>query len=444
VSEANYPEVQLQHKFSEWEWLAQTFIPLTTHEMEYISLKLEPLLYVVYVEIAIQYTLAGVPTGVDLAADRIHWVTLDKHPRNKTILFRFRPPFRLIAGVEYAIILRLPEVPAGRFVWATYEAPPGHYPRGKMIKSDNKGVDWDTTSLGDLFFAEWGNPPLEPIKHPPPLQNFAVLDSRYFTFDLGVIIRIPTNVPCHLTCYWTGKTPLKHHTTRVIRGLTVPWQTYFCFVGWHAVEQQEYGCTLYHTFHLPDWQVGETRWFTFRGTVDLVDSPSVGPIFKQTNPGQTLIANPSFEVFTSPPGPPDQWLGAGSPGYPAEFQPCLTDKTHGLQSCQTIVNHLFAIASLYQNLDPSELSDLQLSFRVAFKGEIQWRSFLRIRAWGDVLRIVYARPTLNYQWEDLTATITMPSNLYRLEFMCRIDNQGQPVPWSALWDDCRVYLGTPP
>ena len=285
MSEANYPEVQLQHKFGEWEWLAQTFIPLTTHEMEYVSLKLEPLLYVIYVEIAIQHTLAGVPTGVDLATDRIHWVTLEKYPRNKTIRFRFRPLWRLIAAVEYAIILRLPEVPAGAFVWATYEAPPGHYPRGKMIRSNDGGSSWDTTDLGDLFFAEWGNPPLAPIKHPPPLENFAVLTFNAHPALVPIRFSFWTNVPCHLTCYWTGKTPLKHHTTRVIRGLTVPWQTYFCFVGWQAVEQREYGCTLYHSFDFPSWSYCQTRWFTFRGTVDLVDSPSVGPIFKYHHPG---------------------------------------------------------------------------------------------------------------------------------------------------------------
>jgi len=285
VSEANYPEVQLQKNFGKFEWLAQTFTPLITHEMQYVSLKLEPFFYVDYVEIAIQYTLAGIPTGIDLATDRIHWVTLEKWPQNKVILFRFRPLIRLVATIEYALILRVPTAIGGRKVKATYEAPPGHYPRGKLIKSSNAGSTWDTTDLGDLFFSEWGDPPVPPSPVAPPLINFAILDYSHFFYDLGVIIRIPTNVPCHLTCYWTDKVPLKHRRSRTIRGVALPWGTYFCFVAWHAVEQLEYGASLYHTFLFPDWQECQTRWFTFRGTVDLVDSPSVGPIFMHHNSG---------------------------------------------------------------------------------------------------------------------------------------------------------------
>ncbi len=111
------------------------------------------------------------------------------------------------------------------------------------------------------------------------MNNFAVLTIAYSHTATSIIITITTNNPCHLTCYYTDKKPLKHHTTRIVRGLEVPWGVYFCFVAWKAVEQNEPGDTLYHTFTIPEWSYCQTKWFTFRGTVDEVLSPSVGPIF---------------------------------------------------------------------------------------------------------------------------------------------------------------------
>lgn len=113
------------------------------------------------------------------------------------------------------------------------------------------------------------------------LNNFAVMTIAYtHTFDT-MVITITTNNTCHLTCYWTDKEPLQHFTSRVVRGLTVPWGTYFCFVGWRAIEQLEAGDTLSHTFHIPDLVYCQTIFFTFRGTVAGVLSPSVAPIFKR-------------------------------------------------------------------------------------------------------------------------------------------------------------------
>ncbi|GAI64488.1 unnamed protein product, partial [marine sediment metagenome] len=90
------------------------------------------------------------------------------------------------------------------------------------------------------------------------LEHFAIMDIYYFHTPDTIIITLPTNNPCHLTCYYTDKTPRKHHTTRIIRGLEVPWGVYFCFVGWKAVEQNEAGDTLIHTFEIPEWSYCQT------------------------------------------------------------------------------------------------------------------------------------------------------------------------------------------
>lgn len=115
------------------------------------------------------------------------------------------------------------------------------------------------------------------------------MDIVYFHAPTFIIISILSNTPCHLTCYYTDKKPLKHHTTRIVRGLEVPWGVYFCFVGWKAVEQSEVGDTLTHTFVIPDWSFCQTKWFTFRGTVSGELSPSVGPIFTHHHPGALMF-----------------------------------------------------------------------------------------------------------------------------------------------------------
>lgn len=116
------------------------------------------------------------------------------------------------------------------------------------------------------------------------LLYFAVLNISYSLYNTGILITISTNNPCHLTCYYTDKEPLKHATARTIRGITLPWGNYFCFVAWKTVEQTEPGDTLIHTFNLTDWLGCQTRWFTFRGTVEEQLSPSAGPIFEKHKP----------------------------------------------------------------------------------------------------------------------------------------------------------------
>jgi len=297
VSEANYPLVQLQEQVWEYIWWAQTFTPRETHDVEYLSLKLEPILYITGVIASIQYAPGGVPTGADLTANSALWDILSKYPLNKTILFRFSPTFHLVKDIEYAIVLRtIPAYPL-RPCFFTYEAPPGHYPRGKLIKSTNSGITWDPTNRGDMFFAEWGDPPAKPSPPSPPLTKFAVVDLTYTHYDVGLTIRLPTNVPCHLTCYYTDKKPLKHPMTRIIRGLKVPWGTYFCFVAWKAVEQTEYGATLYHTFEFPDWPMCPAP----TPTPPLHPRKDIAPLWEPW--GTTLNENYYWNILADPDPP---------------------------------------------------------------------------------------------------------------------------------------------
>jgi len=263
------------------QWAAQTFTPLETHVLDYIDLQLMRWaapwdhLYEIY------HTDAdGLPTGTPIST----YQSYVKPLKGITYLGRHRykmSPVTLYFGVTYAIVIRVdPADPIFTIFWQ-YEQWTGNYPRGERLLSNNNGVTWMKFPTDDHIFAEFGDPPLPKPEPPPPIEHFAVMDLIQTPTPTGISITIPTNVPCHLTCYWTDKKPLKHHTSRVVRGKAVPWKTYFCFVAWHEVKQTEDGDTLYHTFDLSPWAECETRWLTFRGTVDEVLSPSVGPIFEK-------------------------------------------------------------------------------------------------------------------------------------------------------------------
>lgn len=144
------------------------------------------------------------------------------------------------------------------------------------------------------------------------LQHFAVLEVSYWYKIASIIITCSTNNPCHLTCYYTGKEPVRHATTLVKRGVALPWGAYFCFVAWKSVEQQEPGDTLTHTFEVPDWSYCQTKWFTFRGNVAGQLSPSVSALIKHHHPGVLTTANlgVSYKAYyrvakSANPGDPD-------------------------------------------------------------------------------------------------------------------------------------------
>lgn len=267
------------------EWAAQTFIPRETHVLEYIDLQLMRWaktyrhLYEIY-----KTDIAGLPTG-----DPVSQATSVVFPISGiTFLDRYRfkmTPVTLYFPFRYAIVIRVdPKVPIFAIFWQ-YEAISGNYPRGQRLFSGNNGVTWMSYPADDHIFGEFGNPPLPKPEPEPPIINIAPLDLQIDYYTTSACVSLATSVPCHLTLYYTDQQPGKHHTSRVVRGLTVPWGTYFCFVAWKAIEQIEEGDTLYHHFNLLDWSASQDRWFTIKGQVDNIDSPSVGPIFHHLHPG---------------------------------------------------------------------------------------------------------------------------------------------------------------
>jgi len=87
-------------------------------------------------------------------------------------------------------------------------------------------------------------------------QLWAPLTISYWQHLQQVTVTLTTEVPCHLWLRWSWQTPLKHPTTRIVRGLPVFSDTYLCFTVYNDIEQNEVGDTLTHTFWL--WVFDET------------------------------------------------------------------------------------------------------------------------------------------------------------------------------------------
>ena len=258
---------------------AQTFRPLYTHTLFYVDLQLKADLLVGMIVIQIYEADANHKPKGDMLSDSYGYLAAPLYPFISTRVRMKMRPFEAIAGHYYAIVLHSEgALPYTGIQWR-FDAAGATYPRGMRSFTMDGGVSWTVYSGSDFMFAEFGSPPTLPVPVKPPVDKFVPTLFEKSALTDGVRFHLATNVPCHLTCYWTASEPKKHPVTRVIRGLVVPWYTYFCFVAWHAVAQVEPGDTLYHTFHVTPWEIGQKRWFTFRGNVDDVLSPSVGPVF---------------------------------------------------------------------------------------------------------------------------------------------------------------------
>lgn len=112
----------------------------------------------------------------------------------------------------------------------------------------------------------------------------------------GYEIVLTTDRPCHLWLYWTMNPPWVHRITRLERGLSVPWDAYWCYTSWTLIEQDEGGDTTTHTFQWPGWVNCQTKYFRFHGTIGGVNSPSDSPIFWK------------HYLWEAPPVPPIEYL----------------------------------------------------------------------------------------------------------------------------------------
>lgn len=300
----------------------QSFIPRESHILFFIDLQLKALLLPTAIVIEV-YESDGThfPIGSPLSSTE---VLLDYGtPFMEPYRFRTRmPAVALTKNQRYCIVAYVPlRFIFGGVAWF-YDNVGAQYLRGIRSFSDDGGIVWTIAYGSDYYFAEFGTPPAPDIAPDPPINNWFPAQISIGDLSHGACITLITNVPCHLWMFITSVPPRKHPIPRIIRGVAVPWYTRFCFVSWYAMEQLEPGDTLYHTFQDCDWWPAQKKWFTFRGQVDYIDVPSVGPIFDYKLIPDPSLKNLSFEDWPDPDGNPYFWdrgtFGSGWSGWKRE------------------------------------------------------------------------------------------------------------------------------
>lgn len=107
-----------------------------------------------------------------------------------------------------------------------------------------------------------------------------------------------TDAPCHLWLRWSRNKPQRHPRTKVVRGLRLMGDVYYCFTAYNDIEQEEAGDTTTHTFIMSDWPACETRWFYLWGTIGGEATPSESPIWGR----HLYYSEHSFNTTITTPG----------------------------------------------------------------------------------------------------------------------------------------------
>ncbi len=262
-------------------YYAQVFTPTYDHVLSYIDLEMNWGLVEAYPLIWLHSANPdGTPKDDWLSRSGYFYLPRGKK-RGKLRVRTPMQPVLLKTNIPYVMVFSCWVSILETLQWQYDSSENAYYPRGYRLIYRKVTEEWTPYYDQSFLFAEFGNPPLPKPEPPPPIEHFAVPRIEQIHIEGGIRIVISTTVPCKLTLYWSETEPRKHHTSRVVRGVSVPWQTYFCFVAWHTVEQTEEGDTLIHSFDLSPWEPCTIRWFTIKGEVDNIESPSVGPLFKK-------------------------------------------------------------------------------------------------------------------------------------------------------------------
>lgn len=263
----------------------QTFRPIKTHTLYYVDLQLKGDVFVGQIVVQIYNADTRHKPKDDMISDSYGYLPAPLYPFIPTRCRIKMRPVELVEGEYYCIVLHsVGSLPYTPIQWR-FDTAEAEYWRGMRIFSADGGGTWTVYPGSDFIFTEFGCPPGLPVPIKPPVEKFVPTFFDHTAFDTGVCIGLATNSPVHLTLYVTSQEPRKHPVTRYVRGIDVPWYTYFCFVSWIPVEQREAGDTLYHSFAVPNWPTGDKRWMVARGDVNDVISPSVTPVFSLVNTG---------------------------------------------------------------------------------------------------------------------------------------------------------------
>lgn len=295
MSEVYWPEGGQPLMISPTVWYAMTFSPLFSHDCTHIRFIISFYTPLEVVLVSIQYLLPdGTPSGVDLTSVRASasrdlplfmFNTLDKRCQE----------IRLIEGVKYALVIHLAGIIPFQLAVTQNTLAPSGYPRGKLIRSTNAGVTWDTTDRGALLFGEYGDPPVKPNPYTPPIVNWTITEFSQHAFLESACTRVATTEPSTIECFVTDVEPKSIETYKLQRGAKIRCLDYIAFKEWRSYQQKESYDSMYHTFYITGLKAGRKYWICFTGRSAFLSTNSKGPIIEVTHP----IA-PPFETVKRP------------------------------------------------------------------------------------------------------------------------------------------------
>lgn len=331
MGEIYHPQAATPLTFSYFERYAQLFSPLWTHDLEKLSFQLRSIYPWTTCITDLHYTdPAGNPIGNPLVhvetpySELSEWAWWD-------IIYKSTPSLAIVEGITYALVFYVKSAAPLNTMQVFFKPPPGGYPRGKMIRSTNAGSSWDLTDRGDMWFGEFGNPPLDPTPYTPPPSAWATSDFWQNDYRTSTCIRVATTYPCTLKMYFTYKKPTPVESYRPTRGGTQLCLDHYNFVSYTSHDQKETDDSMYHTFERTGLTDGDEYWYVFSGDVAFHPSNSTGPIFHHVHiegPPMTTIRRPdapgfrcSTYFYGTPHACPDHYLNVNeaTPDEDASF-----------------------------------------------------------------------------------------------------------------------------
>ena len=88
-----------------------------------------------------------------------------------------------------------------------------------------------------------------------------------------------TDRPCHMTLWWTPSAQIALNITKNARGWLILCDPSFTEAQFTAVDQNEVGDTLSHTFSFGPWSTGDERWWFFKASYSGLPTSSTSITF---------------------------------------------------------------------------------------------------------------------------------------------------------------------
>ena len=145
--------------FQASSWHPQTFTTLSAYTISSVKLLVARLGSPGNLTISIRATVAGKPTGDDLASVTVNPSSLTTNQVGAWVEFTFTVPYALSNATVYAIVARTATGDNDNRVYWRADISSPTYSDGQSGVSTDSGSSWTMLSSVDKMFETWGTPP---------------------------------------------------------------------------------------------------------------------------------------------------------------------------------------------------------------------------------------------------------------------------------------------